>query len=219
MGLLPNIGKNGQYLWSSTTNSPYGKLTYNKGTTKRYRTLASLYGEWQIIKGLNFKSSINLDNTDNIATTYVNYLTTGTQATRTFTGANNVLSATSGSYNSYRRQTFVNENTLNYSTVLHDDHDINLLAGFAYNFDRLDRATLNSSGGYTSAVIETLNAASAVTGNTNSGQSVLLSYFGRLQYSYKSKYLLSASVRRDGTSRPEPIINLKYSLLYLLPGD
>jgi TonB-linked SusC/RagA family outer membrane protein len=201
MGLLPNIGKNGQYLWSSTTNSPYGKLMYNKGTTKRYRTLASLYGEWQIINGLSFKSSINLDNTDNIATTYVNYLTTGTQGTRTFTGANNVLSATSGTYNSYRRQTFVNENTLNYSTVLHDDHDINLLAGFAYNFDRLDRASLNSSGGYTSAVIETLNAASAVTGNTNSGQSVLLSYFGRLQYSYKNKYLLSASLRRDGTSR------------------
>jgi hypothetical protein len=31
MGLFSNTGKNYQYLWSSSTNSPYGKLTYNKG--------------------------------------------------------------------------------------------------------------------------------------------------------------------------------------------
>ena len=34
MGLFVNTGKNGQYIWSSTTNSPMGKLTYNKGTNK-----------------------------------------------------------------------------------------------------------------------------------------------------------------------------------------
>jgi len=39
MGFFPNTGRNGQYTYSSTTNSPLGKLTYNKGTTKRYRTL------------------------------------------------------------------------------------------------------------------------------------------------------------------------------------
>jgi TonB-linked SusC/RagA family outer membrane protein len=201
MGLLANTGRNGQYLWSSTTNSPYGKLLYNKGTTKRYRTLATLYGEWQIVNGLSFRSSLNFDNTDNIATTYVNYLTTGTQATRTFTGSNNLLSATSGTYNSYRRQTFVNENTLTYNTTIKDAHSLNLLVGYSYNYDRLDRSTLNSSGGYTSAVIETLNAAAAVTGNTNSTQSVLLSAFGRAQYGYKEKYLFTASLRRDGSSR------------------
>ena len=200
MGNLPNIAKNGQYLWSSTTNSPVGKLTYNIGTTKRYRTLGTLYGEYQIARGLSFKSSINLDNTDNISNTYVNYLTAGTLAARTFTGSNNLLAATSGTYNSYKRQTFVNENTLTYHTVI-KDHSINLLAGYAYNYDRLDRASLSSNGGFTSAVIQTLNAAAAVTGNTTSSQSVLISYFSRLQYAYKEKYLLSASLRRDGTSR------------------
>ncbi|HYM93002.1 MAG TPA: TonB-dependent receptor, partial [Chitinophagaceae bacterium] len=201
MSLLPNIGKNGQYAWSSTTNSPYGKLLYNKGTNKRYRTLGTIYGEYQIISGLTFKSSVNFDNTDNIATTYVPYVTTGTQASRTFTGSNNLLAATSGTYNSYRRQTFVNENTLTYNTVFKKDHSINLLAGYAYNWDRFDRTTMSSNGGFTSAVIQTLNAAAAVTGNTTSTQSVLISYFGRLQYGYKDKYFLSASLRRDGSSR------------------
>jgi TonB-linked SusC/RagA family outer membrane protein len=201
MGFFPNTGKNGQYLWSSTTNSPLGKLTYNIGTTKRYRTLGTIYGEYQIIKGLSFRSSVNLDNTDNITNTYVSYLTAGTLAARTFTGANNLLAATSGTYNSYKRQTFVNENTITYNTMIKNDHSINLLAGYSYNWDRLDRASLSSNGGFTSAVIQTLNAAAAVTGNTTSSQSVLISYFSRLQYAYKGKYLLLASVRRDGTSR------------------
>ena len=202
MGLYPNTAKNGQYLWSSTTNSPMGKLNYNKGTTKRYRTVGSLFGEWQIIKGLVFKSTVNFDNTDNNAGTYVTYLTAGTLSARTFTGSNNLLAATSGSYNSYRRQTFVNENTLNYTRMFDKYHSsLNVLAGYSYNWDRLDRVTMSSNGGYTSAVIQTLNAAAAVTGNTTSTQSVLLSYFGRLQYGFKDKYFLTASLRRDGSSR------------------
>ncbi len=201
MGFFPNTGKNGQYIWSSTTNSPLGKLTYNKGANKRYRTIGSLYGEYQIIKGLSFRTSVNMDNTDNISTTYVSYLTAGTLAARTFTGSNNLLAATSGTYNSYRRQTFVNENTLTYGTVLKKVHSINVLGGYSYNFDRLDRTSLNSSGGFTSAVIQTLNAAAAVTGNTTSTKSVLISWFSRLQYGFRDKYFLSASIRRDGSSR------------------
>ena len=202
MGVLVNTGKNGQYTWSSTTNSPVGKLTYNKGNTKRYRTLGTMYGEWQIINGLSLRTSVNLDNTDNATSTYVSYLTAGTQAARTFTGSNNLLAATSGTYNSYRRQTFVNENTLSYTKMFEKYHSsLNVLAGFAYNWDKFDRATLNSSGGYTSAVIQTLNAAAAVTGNTTSTENVLTSYFGRLQYGYKDKYFLAASIRRDGSSR------------------
>ncbi|MEP6673608.1 MAG: TonB-dependent receptor [Ferruginibacter sp.] len=202
MGLYPNTAQNGQYVYSSTTNSPLGKLVYNKGITKRYRTLGTIYGEYQIAKGLNFRSSINLDNTDNNASTYVSYLTGTTQAGRTFTGSNNLLAGTSGTYNSFRRQTFVNENTLNFTKNFDRYHsNLSLLAGYSYNFDRVDRVTMSSNGGFTSAVIQTLNAAAAVTGNTTSSQSVLLSYFSRLQYGYKDKYFLLASVRRDGTSR------------------
>ncbi len=201
MGFLPNIGNNGQYTYSSTTNSPLGKLLYNKGTTKRYRTLGTIFGELLIFKGLTFRTSLNLDNTDNIATTYVPYITTGNLAGRTFTGSNNLLTATSGTYNSYRRQTFVNENTLNYSIIFNDIHNLNLLAGYSYNSEVLDRATIGSNTGFTSAVIETLNAAAAVTGNTNSTKNILLSAFGRVQYSFKNKYLFSGSLRSDGSSR------------------
>lgn len=201
MGLLPNIGNNGQYVYSNTPNSPLGRLMYNEGTTKRYRTIGTLYGEYQIIKGLNWRSSINLDNTDNIATTYVPYITAGAQANRIFNGTNNLLASTSGTYNSYRRQTFVTEHTLTYNTAFKRDHSLSVLGGYAYNLDRLDRVTMSSNGGFTSAVIKTLSAAAAVTGNTTSTQNVLISFFSRVNYGFKNKYFLTASVREDGSSR------------------
>lgn len=201
-GLYPNSGLNPQYIYSGSNPSPLGKLQSNLGTTKRYRTLGTIYAEYELIKGLSLRSSVNLDNTDNIANTYVPYYANATTlTTRVFNGTNNLLTGTSGSYNSYRRQTFVNENTLNYSTIFNHDHSLNLLTGVSYNYDRLDRTSMSSNGGYTSAIIQTLNAAAAVTGNTTSTLSILESYFARVQYAYKDKYLLSASIRSDGSSR------------------
>jgi len=206
VGLLANIGKNAQYLWSNTTNSPVGKLENNVGETKRFRTLSTVYGEYEFVKGLTFRTSVNLDNINSNARTYVPYITTGSQATRTYNASTNpnLTSATSGSVTSYQRQTFVNENTLSYNKVFNHDHNVSVLLGQSYNFDRLDQINEASVGGYTSAVIQTLGAAAGVTttsSNTFSTENVLLSYFSRVQYSYKDKYLLSASLREDGSSR------------------
>lgn len=97
--------------------------------------------------------------------------------------------------------TFVNENTLTYNKVFHSVHSLNVLLGQSYNIDRLDQVSISSTGGFTSSVIQTLGAAAGITGNTNSAQSTLVSYFSRVQYGYKDKYLLSASLREDGSSR------------------
>lgn len=208
VGVYPNIGKNAQYLWSNSTNGPMGKLQYNIGQTKRARTLASIYGELQIIKGLTFRSTVNMDNVNSNTSTYVPYVTTGNVGARTFNPAtnSNLTASTSGTYSNYRRLTFVNENTLTYNTVIHEDHNLNVLVGHAYNIDRLDNLAIQSVGGFTSSSIQTLNAAAGIgftSGSTNniSTQSVLISYFSRVQYDYKHRYLLSASLRTDGSSR------------------
>lgn len=198
MGVYPNIGDYGQYKWSNSRNSPVGQLQYILGQTKRFRTLTSIYAQVEILQGLTAKSTINFDNIDNNAKTYVPYIATGSLSTRQ---AATPTDRTSGTYNSFRKQTFVNENTLNYNRTINDVHDITLLAGMAYNQDKLDRVSLSSTGGFGSAVITTLNAANGVNGNTAEARNVLVSYFGRLQYAYSNKYLLSASIRRDGSSR------------------
>ena len=201
-GVYANTFNNAQYAWSNTTNSVLAKLENIVGETKRYRTLATLYGEYEIFKGLSFRTSINLDNTDNSSRSYVPYYVSSTLLSRTFDPAGKALTSnTSGSFNTYKRQTFVNENTLSYSTTFNKVHSLNILLGQSYNFDRTDNSSMSSSGGYTSSVIQTLNAASAVTGSSSATQNVLLSYFSLVQYSYMDKYLLSASLREDGSSR------------------
>src|SRR5690606_36264007 len=99
-----------------------------------------------------------------------------------------------------RKQTFVNENTLNYHLNI-DKHDITALLGQAYNFDKLETSSITSQGGYTNSSITTLNGAVATVASTGATQSILLSYFGRVQYAFDGKYLFSASLRRDGSSR------------------
>ena len=204
MGLYPNFGPFGQYKWSNSPNSPIAKLRNMVGQRKIFRTITSTYAELEVIKGLNLKTTVNLDNTDLNFKTYVPYTVTNSLATR-----NAQLTAlTSGTAGGYKKLTFVNENTISYHSLIADKHDISLLAGASYNIDQLNNINMTSTGGYNSNVIETLNAAvgiTGVTGGTNNAtfetQNVLLSYFGRVQYSFDSKYLMSASIRRDGSSR------------------
>ena len=197
MGLYPNFGNNGQYRWSTSTNSSIGKLQNTIGETKRFRTLGSVFGEYQLATGLSFRTTVNLDNTDNSSKAYYPYSIASTLPTRQA----QLTTLTSGSLNSYRKRTFVNENTLSYTTTIRNRHNLSLLAGLSYNSDKLELVSLNSNGGFSSNVITTLNAANGVTGNTSESKNVLISYFGRLQYNYSERYLLSASLRRDGSSR------------------
>jgi TonB-linked SusC/RagA family outer membrane protein len=66
---------------------------------------------------------------------------------------------------------------------------------------------MNTAAGFKTDYITTLNDAAAtatgvtITGSTSETKNVLLSYFGRLEYSFKDKYLLNATLRRDGSSR------------------
>ncbi len=196
MGLYPNVGNNGQYRWGVSPSSPIGKLENVIGKNKRFRTLSTIFGEYQIIKGLSFRTTINFDNTDNTSKGYTPFIVTNNQATR----AAQLNGLSSGNYNTYRRQTFANENTFSYNKVIHADHDLSLLAGYSYNFEKFDRGNISSLNGFRTN-LTTLDNAVAVTASSFETKNVLISYFGRAQYGYLGKYLMSASIRRDGSSR------------------
>lgn len=196
-GLNANTGAFPNYLWSGSRNSPVRQLENNVGLTKTFRTLFSTYVDYELMKGLNFRSSINFDNTDLSTKRYSPDWVNGSQSARLTTPG----TSTSGSFATLKKQTLVNENTLSYNTTIAKDHDVSAVVGYAYNLTKLATSTMSSAGGFNSSTITTLNAAASVTGNTSETQNVLLSYFGRVQYGYKGKYLLSASVRRDGSSR------------------
>ncbi|GAC1591654.1 MAG: TonB-dependent receptor [Hymenobacter sp.] len=192
-GVATNYGKNEAYRWGKSSNSPVRLLENSVGETKTVRMLGTAYAEYAPLPDLRLRATLNFDNSDVTSQSYVpapRYLAT---------------SLASGSYGGFRKQTFVNENTATYSHTFGGKHGLTALAGYAYNLARLDNVRLAATGGFINNTVMTLNAASNITGTTNNyttqSQSVLLSYFGRLQYDFAGKYLLSASVRRDGSSR------------------
>lgn len=172
-----------RYAWGSSTTNQLTLLN-RTGKNTMFRNLISGYVSYDFIKGLNVKSTINFDNSDNTNEVY---------------RPSDNLTSIRGNYNTYRRQNVVNENTLTYNATIGDDHNLTLLAGHSYNAYQITRSNLSSGNLYNSYSIETLPNGS--TGNTSSEKNVQISYFGRLQYNFKEKYIISASIRRDGSSK------------------
>jgi TonB-linked SusC/RagA family outer membrane protein len=106
-------------------------------------------------------------------------------------------------YQSYRSDDLLIEQTYNFKHRW-GKHDIEAVGGITYNTvhgktnweTKLDPLVIGDQ------YITSLDAA---TGTATAGgsyvQSALISYLGRLNYSYEDKYLLQATIRRDGTSR------------------
>ncbi|WP_289662126.1 SusC/RagA family TonB-linked outer membrane protein [Flavobacterium panacagri] len=171
-----------RYAWGSSTTNMLNALA-RTGRNSMYRNLISGYASYQFAKNFNLKSTINFDNSDNVNESYT---------------PNDVLASIRGAYNTYRRQNIVNENTLTFDKTF-GNHSINVLLGESFNSYEITKSTMSSGALYSSSSIETLPAGSI--GSTTAEKNTLLSYFSRLQYNYKEKYILAASVRRDGSSK------------------
>ena len=116
----------------------------------------------------------------------VNYVTI---ATNSLTKANN------RSYN-----TLVNS-LLRFNYSIDNAHHITALVGFDQEYSRMDNFSAGKSD-FTSDVIYILDAGAAAPVATGTAQDwALRSYFGRINYNYKGKYLFEANARYDGSSR------------------
>ena len=95
--------------------------------------------------------------------------------------------------------------TLTYDTKFDADHTIKVLAGYeqqSYKTQNIQGQRVN----FPNPLLDQINAGSPI-GQSLSGTSsewAIRSYFGRVNYDYKSRYLLEANVRYDGSSRIAP---------------
>jgi len=106
---------------------------------------------------------------------------------------------TAGYYNT----TLVNwlvENTLSYNKHF-GGHSINAIAVVSAQRENTSALSIAATG-FANNLITTLNGATAITSYTGNAQEWdLLSGLARVQYNYKGKYLASAAIRTDGSSR------------------
>jgi len=99
-----------------------------------------------------------------------------------------------------RTLNWVSENTLTYARTFAQNHSLSLLAGYSVQRENIERSALAATN-FPNDLVTTLNAGQVTSGSTNIEEWMLISYLGRATYDFKKKYLLSASIRRDGSSR------------------
>ncbi|MFH5883937.1 SusC/RagA family TonB-linked outer membrane protein [Halalkalibaculum sp. DA3122] len=153
--------------------------------------LANLFAEYEIVDGLSAKVSGNIDKGDYRNFTF-NPTTTGARGVGLYDTP--FSSLYQGSYLSW-----VNENTLEYQSEI-GNHNFDILAGFTAQKFRQDASSIQADN-YPDNKVQTIGAAGTVSSSSSVDEWTLLSYLARVNYSYDEKYLLTASIRRDGSSR------------------
>lgn len=92
------------------------------------------------------------------------------------------------------------ENTANYTVSL-GQNNLGFLAGSSIQKSTWNDSYIEGNDFPEDVSVKTLNAANSVTAGTNIQQWALASFFGRVTYDFDSKYLFTATIRRDGSSK------------------
>jgi TonB-linked SusC/RagA family outer membrane protein len=168
-------------------------LENNFYRNRNHRLLGNAYAEVDILTGLTARTQIGVDLTMADDFTTLN--------PRHGDGRSSNGSVTMA-FNPALRWNW--QNTLNYQTILADDHNINVTAGVEYQYTNF----YNFSASGTDFSDEFFRLRNLITASYNNQFSSggfqeqgFDSYFARFNYSYKGKYLLSFAVRNDGISQ------------------
>lgn len=158
----------------------------------RRRIFNSLYLTYEIAKGLTYRVNFGPDFNTERAGRF-----TGSQ-----TNARRGGDAT-GSVDERFSLNYTLENILTYSKTFKSVHNLNLTALQSFQKDKFEQSTISVLGiPAPSQLYHRLGDASQITdANTNLVEWANLSYMARANYDYKGKYLLTATVRADGSSR------------------
>lgn len=98
-------------------------------------------------------------------------------------------------------ESYISSNYLTYSQSFNNQHDLEIVAGMEFNDTRRRFQSVTGTQ-FPSDDFQTIASAAEITGGNGSvSQYNFLSYFVRGTYSFKDRYLLKASLRRDGSSR------------------
>jgi TonB-linked SusC/RagA family outer membrane protein len=152
--------------------------------------LANAFGELTILPGLKYRLNLGYTNTFNSNYDYERRFVVG----GLFSHATNDVSLSKD-----QDVLILLENTLNYDKKI-GKHSIQALAGYTYQSNKY--SYLGSSRTDLPDGIDQIDAGAGISSNSgNRLESNLLSILGRVIYSYDNRYLLTASFRRDGSSR------------------
>ncbi|MGJ1269789.1 SusC/RagA family TonB-linked outer membrane protein [Sphingobacterium spiritivorum] len=205
--LMANLSANNYGI--QNPENPLAYVTEIKNNKRGKRGLYNAFADFSIIEGLNLKINGGLSTYDEKYDYY--------RPTSISDGNNPPYSdlAKTAAYADARTRSEIDklvEATLNYNKTFQEKHQLNVLLGYSAQRTDIDQMTVRANGFQNDAIGEITNKGADPSnfrllkdnGETFKRITTLQSYFSRVNYSYDSKYFLSASFRTDGSSRFGP---------------
>lgn len=195
--------------------NPIAAINRSRGTSisRGYRFIGNVFAEIKLFNDLTFKSTFYTDlgfnNTRSYSPLpyrYININETGAPDT---TFDNNAKTTVSQSQAEYRK--FQQDYTLTYDKNLGRGHRLTAVAGIT----SLSEASTSLSGNRRDTTvnvpndpdywfIDVINQNNPTTLSGGGSKNAILGAFGRVNYAFKNRYLINATVRRDGSSKFAP---------------
>ncbi|MET2986088.1 SusC/RagA family TonB-linked outer membrane protein [Aureibaculum conchae] len=173
---------------TSGDQNPYAQYVEREHYEFKTKLLGSTYLSYELFDGLTAKTSFGV---------------TLEQSKRTRWNGTKYHHSNGADYelrNRFRTR-LISDNTLSYNKVI-GNHEINVLAGATIQKRNDEISTVNASG-YSNDLLKNLQGATIITKPADGEINLSIrkiGYFGRFTYAYADKYLLNASIRRDGSS-------------------
>ena len=161
--------------------------SYWKTVVRRFT--GKVYGEYKFTKALKFNSDFSYDLLS--------------QTEDNWNGKNTPFQSTDGDVlaTSDNNESYISSNYFTYDKTFGEKHNINAVAGIEFNrfgsrFQSVTSIYFPNDG------FQTIDGGAEINGGSgNENNYVFESQFGRLTYSFDDKYIVKASIRRDGSSR------------------
>ena len=195
---IPVKDEDGKYVFQNNPlpyvgplGNPVAYALLSKNGLYRFASLANFFAEYEVIEGLKLRSSIGAgyDNRGN----------------KVFTPSDIFAGSSTNGYaaqNSGQSYNWLSENTITYDKAINDKHVINAVGGFTFQhwynkgFGTGITNLSNNNLGY-----DNLGIGDPIIPSAFYDENVLTSFFGRINYSFKDRYLLTLTARADGSSR------------------
>ena len=155
---------------------------------KMFNTVGTLFTTIDLTKNLSLRSSINADITNINTDAFV-------PSTITVDGYNLY-----GSTYTANNLSWSNENTLTYDKIISDKHHLIVLAGFSEQMAVFTSAGI-SAAQFPNNLVHTVNAGITTGTRASKSQWSMASLISRVKYDFNDKYFVTATFRRDGSSR------------------
>lgn len=183
-------GPVGNALYAGDVENPIGKASWVKNKTQGYNMQGSAFAEITILDGLTFKTLGGLE---------TNFWNTRSWAPKYQWGSDVQLNSFL-SQGSNRSINLLWDNTLTYDKQF-GEHSLNVMVGSSSQQNRFDFLSGSIQKFASDNTQQIDNGLLQPTINGNMSEWAIFSYMGRVNYDYADKYYLTATIRRDGSSR------------------